>query len=477
MVTDLLFYGPGGVAEFHTTDHATIQLLGSHNNWRGDWTHIIPGDFGGGGLTDLLFYQASTGVGEFYSVDGVGGLSLLRGYTGWRNSWTHIIPGNFGGDGRTDLLFYDASDGTGEFYVARGPGDIVQLSVHSYWRNSWTQIVPGSFGGSGFTDLLFYDAGAGEGEFYAVDQGQMSMIRSHSGWRNTWTQIVPGNFGGSGATDLLFYDANDGIGDFYSTEDGQMSRLRTHTGWRQGWTKIVAGDFGGTSADDLLFYEPASGTGEFYEIKDGGVEMLRTSSDWRHTWTHLVPGVFAPRRAVRIHVKVIYAPDDPDDSIELQIMNARATFVRAGLRVIVGSTQFLDAAHSPGGVYAGPGPDIDIGDCSDQYGDDVSGEMWELFKKYDDDVGPNDVAIYFARNLYEPASGCARHPNDSPGAVVANMHHTYTLPHEIGHVLGLDHTDDSDHLMYEYGKHTKRPPTFDGGEIAKMIQSPYTIDL
>jgi len=47
------------------------------------------------------------GTGEFYTTDGAGNISLLKNHTGWRQSWTHIIPGDFGGSGRTDLLFYE----------------------------------------------------------------------------------------------------------------------------------------------------------------------------------------------------------------------------------------------------------------------------------------------------------------------------------------------------------------------------------
>jgi hypothetical protein len=82
-------------------------LLKNHTGWRQSWTHIIPGDFGGSGRTDLLFYEQSTGTGEFYTTDGAGNISLLKNHTGWRQSWKDIIPGDFGGSGRTDLLFYE----------------------------------------------------------------------------------------------------------------------------------------------------------------------------------------------------------------------------------------------------------------------------------------------------------------------------------------------------------------------------------
>ncbi len=101
-------------------------------------------------------YGVRGGQGEFYTTDGSGGLQPLRNHSGWRTTWNAIIPGNFGGDGRTDLLFYDRAAGQGEFYTTDGSGGLQPLRNHSGWRTTWNLIVPGNFGGDGRTDLLFY---------------------------------------------------------------------------------------------------------------------------------------------------------------------------------------------------------------------------------------------------------------------------------------------------------------------------------
>jgi hypothetical protein len=97
----------------------------------------------------LLFYDRSTGQGEFYTTDGQGGISGLgQPHTNWRSSWTQIIPGRFrdGTFGLTHLLFYDAGAGTGEFYTTDGQGGISGLGQpHSNWRSSWARIIPGRF--------------------------------------------------------------------------------------------------------------------------------------------------------------------------------------------------------------------------------------------------------------------------------------------------------------------------------------------
>jgi len=314
----LLFYDrdPRTVqGEFYTTDgKGGISLLRQQVGWRTSWTHIIPGKFGGGGtFTDLLFYDAAAGLGQFYKTDGQGGIHLLREQPSLRTGWTHIIPGRFGGTGvSTDLLFYDAAAGLGQFYAVNGPGRISLLKQYTDWRTSWTQIVPGRFRDlppcpTPVTDLLFYGAAAGTVEFWAINgPGSISLLKRHTGWGSDWTQIIPGKFGGSaGLTDLLFYDAAAGKGEFYATGGhGELFPLNKYTDWRTSWTYIVPGHFRvppqspappPAAVTDLLFYDASAGTGEFYTIdKPGRISLLKQHTNWRHSWARIIPGLFAP---------------------------------------------------------------------------------------------------------------------------------------------------------------------------------------
>ncbi len=265
LFSDLLFYDKSrGEGEFYTTNGlGRIQRLGNtYRGWRKTWKFIIQGNFGRNGYTDLLFYDSTKGEGEFYTTDGHGRISILGNtHKRWRKSWDMIIPGNFGGSGFTDLLFYDKDKGEGEFYTSDGNGRIRPLgNTHRGWRISWDMIIPGNFGGNGFTDLLFYDKSKGEGEFYTTDgNGRIRPLgNTHRGWRKTWKFIIPGNFGRNGFTDLLFYDSIRGQGEFYTTVGhGRISILgNTHKGWRQGWDMIVSGNYGRTwNHTDLLFYD------------------------------------------------------------------------------------------------------------------------------------------------------------------------------------------------------------------------------
>ena len=227
----------------------------------------------------MLCYDAAQGVGEFYYV-GEGGITLAQRYPYWRRTWNIIVPGNFGGDSITDLLFYDAAAGTGEFYSTNG-GQMNLIGADTTWRGSWKLIVPGSFGGNGYTDLAFYDPYNTTGQFYSVDQGRISLLKSDPTWNNSWDEIIPGDFGGNGFTDLLFYDRTAGVGEFYAVDNGNTGLLRSYKDWRTSWTKILAGKY--TGSDVIIVQPPPAPTLAFR------LDSVDPQQDWRymHIFGHL----------------------------------------------------------------------------------------------------------------------------------------------------------------------------------------------
>ncbi|MGA1789989.1 MAG: hypothetical protein ACMUIM_00765 [bacterium] len=217
----------------------------------------IGGDHSNGAYFLVIEWVMNTGEGEFYKMLSNGKMQHQKIHFGWRSLWSHIIPGNFGGSGYTDLLFYDPTRGEAEFDTTDGKGGMRRLKSHYNWRRTWSHIIPGNFGGSGYTDLLFYDPTRGEAEFYTTDgKGGIRRLESHRNWRRTWSHIIPGNYGGSGYTDLLFYDPTRGEAEFDTTDGkGGMRRLESHHSWRPTWYLIIGGDFGGSRYTDLLFFD------------------------------------------------------------------------------------------------------------------------------------------------------------------------------------------------------------------------------
>jgi hypothetical protein len=54
-------------------------------------------------------------------------------------------------------------------------------------------------------------------------------------------------------------------------------------------------------------------------------------------------------------------------------------------------------------------------------------------------VGANEIVVYFVSSLVPANNGCATFPAGRPGAAVAQIGSRWTTAHEVGHVLGLNH--------------------------------------
>lgn len=290
------------LGEIYRSDDAdgyvgNLTLLSSYDTWRPGWTQIVPGNFWGGAVeTDVLFYEASTGTGEFYRSDGHGGLLLIRRNQGWRHTWTHIVSGKFtptglGASQLDALLFYEAGTPNGEIYATDGNGNLILWISVNDWRTDWTHIVSGSWGPTG-RGLLFYEASTGTGEFYAFDNDGLALMKAHEGWRTTWTHIVPGQFAGWFETDVFFYDAASGTGEIYESDGEGGIILRSSRRLRAGWTHIVPGPFGDNNYTGLLFYDANTGMGEFFASDGQGGLCLVSSNRWPAGWTKIVSGRF-----------------------------------------------------------------------------------------------------------------------------------------------------------------------------------------
>jgi len=250
--------------------------IGLYSGIRSTWTTIVPrNSYYNYALTDLLFYDASAGQAEMYENGQPNGyLNKVKSYSGWLKTWTTIVPGFFDSDAYTDLLFYDASQGIGTMYRNDKNGNLIKMHDFSGWLKTWTTIVPGFFDSDTYTDLLFYDASQGIGTMYRNDKkGNLIKMQDFSGWRKTWTTIVPGYFDSDTYTDLLFYDASQGIGTMYRNDKkGNLIKMQDFSDWRKTWTTIVPGDFNGDSYTDLLFYDASAGQIEIYiNDKYGGL--------------------------------------------------------------------------------------------------------------------------------------------------------------------------------------------------------------
>ena len=166
--------------------------------------------------------------------------------------------------------------------------------------------------------------------------------------------------------------------------------------------------------------------------------------------------------SVRLHFKTLTVPNI---AIDTMLQSMRDVYEPAGFRVVRASDENLNlpALNT-----------VDTGSCS---GSSITAEQDTLFDNRNN-VGDDDIAIYFVQATNPPLNGCAASPADRPSAVVASIASRWTLGHEVGHVLGLSHVDNNDRLMTGNGTNniTNPPPDLSSGETSTMSSSRLTVD-
>jgi hypothetical protein len=166
---------------------------------------------------------------------------------------------------------------------------------------------------------------------------------------------------------------------------------------------------------------------------------------------------------VRVHAKVLSTPTIP---IETMVTRMREVYESVGIQVQLASTENLNLPDLN---------DCDVGSC---VLGSTTAEQDTLFGNRNN-VGANEVVVYFVRSTVPPFNGCASHPTNRPGAVVVQGATQWTLAHELGHVLGLRHVNNNDQLMTGNGTGniTNPPPDLAASEVTTMRDSPLTINL
>jgi hypothetical protein len=191
--------------------------------------------------------------------------------------------------------------------------------------------------------------------------------------------------------------------------------------------------------------------------KAGGSHSSAGSGDYRLAQT--------PQN-IRLHVKILVSPSR--FSVNEMLDGMRQVYNPVGIGVDCVSTESLTLPTLE---------DVDVGSC----GSTTTAEQNSLFT-HRNNVGTNDLVIYFVRSTVPALNGCATHPAGSPGAVVASGASRWTMAHEIGHVLNLAHCDSAtarlfDRLMTGGGTDniTHEPPDVVATEVSTMKTSTLTV--
>jgi hypothetical protein len=258
-------------------------------------------DFSGNGVSDILYYNHTTGDVGYYAMNG----SLV----GWKDigpsstTYSVVGTGDFNDDGTADVLFRSSTTGDTGFYAMSNGGEPSGTAAtegnnasgkSTGWvdigasNTAYSVVGTGRFevgdGDNNTSDVLFRDNATGDTGFYNIVNG------ANTGWvdigaSNTAYSVVGvGDFEDDGTSDVLFRDNATGDIGFYDIVNGANTGWVDLGGSNTAYTVVGVADFFGNNfgAADILFRDNATGDFGYYDIalgkNDGWVDLGGSST-------------------------------------------------------------------------------------------------------------------------------------------------------------------------------------------------------
>jgi hypothetical protein len=324
---------------------------------------------------------------------------------------------------------------------------------------------------SGGTDILFYSPGDQNWQLGTISGGQLtwSAVGNTAGFGQIWDgrPFWIGDFNGDGQIDVLFYFPDDRNWWLGSMSGNQLawSHAGDTTGFGQIWDgrPFWIGDFNWDGKADVLFYFPGDGNW-----------WLGTHNGSQLAWSHVGnTGTPLPHKSrIYLHIKVVATT--PQTFIDRQIAGIKEVFDTAGVRVEIGSIEDLTGDPNLNGLQ-----DVNAVDCAWNIWPwpSTSSDQNLLFQNRNF-VGQDEIVVYIVRTIITTGpgitDGCATHPPGQPGCMITNTSTRWVMAHEVGHVLGLGHVNNTNRLMNPDTGWTNLPPDLDQGEANWMDGSNLT---
>jgi hypothetical protein len=263
---------PGNVDEWLLADGQWYDSAGPDPHPSGSEVAGI-GDFTNDGISDILWYNASTGDVDEWQMAGAawnGSIDLgAHPGTGWQIAGV----GDFTANGTDDVLWTNSSNGDVET-------DIWELS-NGQWANSVSagshpagyQVAGiGDFNGNNTGDILWYDPGTGDVDDWQILNGQWAAsvdLGAHPG--TGWQIAGIGDFTGNGTDDILWTNASSGEvqTDIWVLSNGNWSNSVSPGAHPAGYQVVGIGDFTGSGTSGILWYNASTGDVDEWQISNG----------------------------------------------------------------------------------------------------------------------------------------------------------------------------------------------------------------
>ncbi|MBX7240359.1 MAG: FG-GAP-like repeat-containing protein [Bacteroidia bacterium] len=209
----------------------------------------------------------------------------LPNYT---DSTYSIIPINLNDDNLTDLFYYDKTTGANQLYINQGNGNTVTFAAGLQLINPASitggeGLEYGDFNADGNTDILWYNSASGQTKFF-VNRGNLTFVQQTSGVVMPTSAITKPNtnlsvrdFNSDGYADLYWYDPSNGDNRWFMNKGNWdfTTALNPAQPTQAGyWNPVLAADmqnkpaliegFSNRGLSDLMTYNIIAGQNNWY---------------------------------------------------------------------------------------------------------------------------------------------------------------------------------------------------------------------
>ncbi|WP_166831190.1 FG-GAP-like repeat-containing protein [Thalassoroseus pseudoceratinae] len=294
---DLLFWDPVsgehrivfGDGTVQDNPFATTMINGS------DFTQVVTGDFDGGGGTDLLFWHPSTGSNRLIHVNGETGniagtveSNVVPATSVNGNDFAQLVVGDFDGGEVDDLFFWDPTTGRNRFVHL----EVVTPGSDTDFNNHQTDVIPttlingdystvkvGQFAVGGLDELLFIDMGSGQNRIVSLSTEDADTTTAFEDVvtnyfpttlfnGNEFDRVEVADLNGDGLDDVFAWNSNTGPNRLASTSlnlETPPVAIDDAIGFQgiNGDYELIArlteDVFSDPNSDELFFWNPTTG--------------------------------------------------------------------------------------------------------------------------------------------------------------------------------------------------------------------------
>jgi hypothetical protein len=248
---------------------------------------IYLGDWNGDGITDAMWYFKDTGKQIWAINNGAPGFTLIRDLIPPTDidGGTSLNFGDWNGDGITDLMWWNKSSGNNRWYVLSYSNGLLGFTnytnpIVSSDVDNGTTLDFGDWNGDGNTDALWFSSGTGTQRWF-TNNGKLGFTTVTSPIDPTVIDgdydLYLGDWNQDGHTDVVWHNKLNGRQRWYMND-----------GWSQftsaiypilpddidGGTGLYFGDFNGDGLTEPVWYSLGSGNQTWFTRNEPFPDLL-----------------------------------------------------------------------------------------------------------------------------------------------------------------------------------------------------------